>query len=401
MNLDDKLPALRSIEILPVRKSDDDVYFAMHDPSRIAREPIGISAAGYFVLMYLDGEHTCADVQAAFRAEVGLELPISEILKVVAALDQALMLHGERFEAVYAERREAYRQAPYRDNRDRYPDGAALRQEIDAMLAGVPAAVPASICGLVAPHLDYARGGPCYAAAYAGLAQRPAAERFVILGTNHAGQSASVVATTKDFQTPLGLARTDARFIEHLEQRLGSPLCTHELDHVGEHSIELQVHVLQHIMQERPFEIVPILCPNACGPTGTAPADGTGPDLADFAGALAEHISASDRPTVIIASADLSHVGQRFGDPEPTTVEHLQDVERWDRELLSNLEMGDEQTFLQKLTATENPTRVCSSGCLYVFRRALSAHPCQVVKYHQAVDMEAETHVTCAAGVAG
>ncbi|HPF69673.1 MAG TPA: AmmeMemoRadiSam system protein B, partial [Candidatus Krumholzibacteria bacterium] len=124
-------------------------------------------------------------------------------------LDKALLLDNDRFRAAHAAHVAAYRAAPARDNRQRWPDGDALRAEITAMLADGAAAPDGDVAGVIAPHLDYARGAPCYADAYAILDEAPPAERYVILGTNHAGLGRGVVATGKDFLTPLGRVPTD------------------------------------------------------------------------------------------------------------------------------------------------------------------------------------------------
>ena len=131
------------------------------------------------------------------------------------------------------------------------------------------------------------------------------------------------------------------------------------------------------------------------------PHDGRGPDLGDFADTLAQLIANDQRRTVLIAGADLSHVGQHFGDEQPTTPEFLQQVERDDRTLLGLLESRLEEAFVEELRMSENPTRVCSAGCIYTLLRALPEQPCRVIRYEQAVDMAAETHVTCAAAVVG
>jgi AmmeMemoRadiSam system protein B len=399
MGTEHNLPALRPVEILPFRQPDGEVYFALHDPAQLAPRPIAVSVAGYFVLAHLDGEHSPADIRDAFRRHTGMQLPEQEIAKLLSVLDEGLFIRGELAMRALAARRAAYQMAPARDNRDRYPNGAVLRREIGKLLAPGAKTAVGEVRGLVAPHLDYARGAPCYADAYATLAAAPPADRFVILGTNHAGESTSAVATTKDFVTPLGVAPTDRDFIRRLEQRAGRPICVSEHDHLHEHSVELQVHILQAIMDGSAFQIVPVLCPDICGPTGSLPADGDGPDLRDFALALGELVADSDERTVIIAAADLSHVGQRFGDPDPTTPEFLEQVARYDRGLLALLELRDVGAFVAKLRVSGNLTRICSSGCLMALLLALPERPFCVLGYHQAVDMAAETHVTCAAAV--
>lgn len=395
------LPALRPVEVTPVTGPDGEVRFVLHDRLRIAPQTLGVSAAGYFVLVHLDGAHSCADVQAAFVRHTGMRLPAEQIMNLVRVLDEGLLLEGPRFQAAYERYRGAYLAAEVRDSRDRYPPAKELRAELQQILAAGSAAPVANLRGLIAPHLDYARGAPCYADAYATLAQAPAADRYVILGTNHGGPAGGmVVATSKDFLTPLGRARTDVAFIEGLEQRLGASLRTGEEDHAGEHSIELQVHFLQMLAGERPFTIVPVLCRaprELCGD----PPGFEGPELGTFGEALGAAIAAAPGRTVLLAGADLSHLGTRFGDPEPVTQAMLEETARSDRALLRFLEERAEREFVRRLAANENVTRVCSAGCIYALLTALPDRPCRLLSYHQAINYEADTHVTCAAMVVG
>ena len=401
MESNEKLPALRSLDVTPFRNSGNQPYFALHDHAQIASGPVAVSLPCYFVLAHLDGRHSRGEVQEAFRRQFGQPLAPEQFDRLLATLDEALLLDNERFAQAYAARQAAYRAAPVRESRDRYPDAHALRSEIEQMLAGGAGACGGEVRGIIAPHLDYRRGGPCYAQAYGALRQAGPAQRYVILGTNHAGRARSVVATRKDFQTPLGLVTTDRAFIERIEKRLGGPICEDEFDHDVEHSVELQVHVLQVCADQRRFEIVPVLCPDPCGPTAQPAGDSRGPDLDDFADALGELIAEADRPTVVIAGADLSHVGQRFGDPERLTREFLEQVERRDRVLLSLLEQGKEGEFVEALRVAGNPTRICSAGCVYAALRALPNRACRVLAYHQAADFETQTNVSCVAAVIG
>jgi len=401
MESNEKLPALRSLDVTPFRNSGNELYFALHDHARIASGPVAVSLPCYFVLAHLDGRHSRGEIQEAFRRQFGQPLAPEQFDKLLVTLDEALLLDNERFEQAYAARRETYRAGPVRESRDRYPDAQTLRTEIEQMLACGAGASAGQVHGIIAPHLDYRRGGPCYVRAYGALRQAGPAQRYVILGTNHAGRARSVVATRKDFQTPLGLVVTDRAFIERIEQRLGGPICEDEFDHDVEHSVELQVHVLQVCANQRRFEIVPVLCPDPCGSGDQAPDGSRGPDLGDFADVLGELMAEDHQPTVVIAAADLSHVGQRFGDPEHLTPELLEEVERRDRALLSLLEQRKEGEFVEALRVAGNPTRICSAGCIYAALRALPKRACRVLAYHQAADFETQTNVSCVAAVIG
>lgn len=401
MTLDAPLPALRALEVSPLRNSGGEIVFALIDQTRVAPRPVAVSIAGYLAACMLDGRRCGRDIQTELARRLGHDVEREELLHLVQILDENLLLATPRFESAYSAAVRRYLAAEQRDNRERWPDAAALREELERILAPGMAVAARPVRGIIAPHLDYARGAPCYADAYAALAAAGPADRYVILGTNHYGRRQATVATQKDFRTPLGLVPTDRGFLSRLSAKLGSVITDGEFDHAAEHSVELQVHMLQVIADDKPFEIVPVLCPDPTGPTGMRPADGVGVDLDAFARALAELLNdeQDQRRTVVIAGADMSHVGQRFGDSEPTTAEFLSAVARSDRALLDLLESHQEDQFVRNVTAGGNATRICSVGCIYALMRALPDCDFRVMNYHQAVDMAEERHVTCAAAL--
>jgi hypothetical protein len=391
------LPAVRAVDVTPARVDAGELCFVLRDRLGIAPRPLIISLPAYFVLVHLNGEHTYGQVAVRFREQFGQPLAPDEFEHLLRTLDESLLLQNGRFEAALAAARAAYTAAPVRDNRDRWPDAAALRAEIEIMLSRGEAVATGRLAGLVAPHLDYGRGSPCYAATYAALAPQPRARRYVILGTNHFGLGPDTVATRKAFQTPLGCAATDAAFVDELSARAGVDLCEHEFDHAAEHSIELQVHLLQALRPDGEYSIVPLLCPDPSGMREDADAARLAAlrRVADALGALVE---ATGEATVVIASADLSHVGQSFGDDEPTTEQRLGAIAASDRALLEMFENRRGEDVVAHVRAAANPTRICSVGCLYVLARALR-RPLRWLRYHQAASIETETTVTCAAGL--
>lgn len=395
-SLDMPLPALRAIDVIPIAGDDGQPHFLLQDRTRIARHAVTVSGAGYFVLAHLDGQHSCADVQVGFLRQFGMRLRADQIRDLVHSLDEALLLQTERFENAYADCVAEYTASDVRDNRDRYPDADALKADLEKILARGVASPVEDVRGVIAPHLDYERGAPCYADAYATLAQAEPAERYIILGANHAGRSESVVATAKDFQTPLGCVSTDTDFLDALEARCGHSLRDYELDHAWEHSVEFQVHFLQVLLGDRPFQIVPLLCPSPPGIDGEEVGDHKD-GFGGFADALAGVLQESQQRTILIAGADLSHIGRHFGDEQPTTAERMEAIGRSDRAILELLTARTEDAFIERLRTAGNPTRICSTGCIYTLLRALPGRPCHLLNYHQAVNIEAEMSVTCAA----
>ncbi len=394
--LDQPLPAHRPLDVTAF-KSNRQLYFALRDLTGVAPRPVAMSLPGYFVLAHLDGGHDVAQIAAAFEREFGRGVAPDEILHVVHDLDQALLLQTERFEAAYAAQRDAYLRGDVRDNRARSPDAHALRSDIlHRVLAQPPQPRDAPVRGIIAPHLDYTRGAPCYATAFSALLAATPPDRFVILGTNHFGRGFDrLVATTRDFLTPLGRVETDRAFLAAVERRFGASICEHEFDHLAEHSIELPVQILQVGLVHRAFSIVPVLCPDpaacACQPGASY--------LARFAAALRAELDADPRPTVVIASADLSHVGQKFGETTPTDEAFLRLIEDSDRRHLQRLSEQGSAEFVSAVNASGNQTRICSVGALATLRATLHDRPLRLLAYHQAADFANETHVTCAAAV--
>lgn len=402
---DRPLPALRPLDVRPISMDGQDLLL-IEDRTGMAESPMVISQAGALILVHLDGTHSIADIREQFRVRVGSSPSEQQIADLIDALDDNLMLDSPRFQAHYRERVEAYAAATVRESRSAESYGAGadglggllarLMPDLRETAEALPAR-PERLVGLVAPHLDYQRGAPCYLKAYAELLAAGPATRFVILGTNHFGQATATTATSKDFATPLGTVPTDRGFIERLEQRCGASLREAEYDHLREHSIELQVVMLQHLFPAGGFSIVPVLCHDPCGPTRTMPYDGRGVGIKTFAEHLEDLLAEDDTPTVLIAGADLSHVGRNFGDECELDEPFMEQVRKADDAALGHLLAGDAEAFVSCLVERTNRTRICSGGCLYALRTALPRAQAELIGYHQAVDRETGTGVTCAA----
>ena len=394
----DLCPKLRPVEAHPAPDAGPGMIL-LHDPSGLSPVALTVSEAVVFILAHFDGRHTLAQIGEVFARKFGQPIPRTQIETIVGHLRDAYLLDDENFAAYYQQQVDAYRAAPARTMRSAPELG--IDRDIGKMFDELMSTVAlsdgnAAIAGLIAPHLDYPRGAPCYAAAYAHLRNRPVPERVVVLGTNHFGRSTSIVATGKDFATPLGTTATDVAFIEQLEAHVG-PLRGFEYDHQREHSVELQVLWCQHLFGADRFRIVPLLCPDPCGPTGTLPYDGEGVDLREFAAALSECMRLDGHDTLLIAGADLSHVGANFGDDRRLDDTFLPEVRERDTIALAALERHGAEAFLNCVAADENPTRVCSAGCIFTLLSALPGAKARVLKYYQAVHEESQTGVTCAA----
>jgi hypothetical protein len=239
------------------------------------------------------------------------------------------------------------------------------------------------VAAVLAPHIDYHRGGPAYAWAYRDVAERCPADLFVILGTCHAGMADPFALTFKDYETPLGPAVVDRDFVERLAARVGRDGFGSEGAHRTEHSIEFQAVFLRYLFAgRRDFTVVPILASFA----HEALARGQGPEqdgVRRFLDGLTEVIAASGRRVALIAGADLAHVGPRFGDPTPVTAADRERIEQEDRAMLDAVAAGDARAFFESVARDGDRRRICGLSPIYAVLRVLGQRPGVLRHYGQ------------------
>ena len=362
-------PRLVPVEPSQVQLEDGSTAIALRDPLGVADGAV-VSPAAYWILAHLDGSRDLAEVVAALAA-AGLRVAAEDVARVIHRAGDAGLLHGP----VYDRRRDAalaaYRSAPRAPAcaGGAYPgDG----RDLEAMLAGYFAhrdgpgpragAPGRDLRLLVAPHIDFGRGGPSYAHAYGAL-DGCDADLYVVLGTAHASPRRLFTLTRQDFETPLGPVPVDRAAAGALVAALGEEeLLADELVHRGEHSVEFQVVWLRWLLGPRPFTILPVLCSSISGLDD--PAAATAPFLAALARATA------GRRVCVVAGADLAHAGPQYGDPAPVSEAALAGLGAEDLRSLAFLERGDAAGFHRDATRDDGRRRLCGVAPIYAAMRA-------------------------------
>jgi MEMO1 family protein len=386
------------LEAFPVDQ-DGERRVALRDPAGFT-EQIAVFPLPLLDLVSLfDGEHSLTEIREILRARHGLAPTSEQIGAIVESLDEAGFLDSERFDARRRAVEEAFRLSPVRPAAHAggaYPDeAAALAARIDgffvhaegpgspepprAAAAGAPA-----LRGLIAPHIDFHRGGPVYAWAYRELLERSDADLFVVLGTCHAGMPDPFAVTLKAYDTPLGAVPVDRELYEALSRRYDADLLRSETAHRNEHSIEFQAVMLRHVLgARRPFSILPVLASyvhEAVWARGDPEAD---PRVPRFIDALLAAMAASRRKVCLVAGVDLAHVGPRFGDAEPNTSESLAAVAAADLAMLEAIVAGDPTAFFTSVAHDGDRRRICGLSPIYTFLRALPGVEGRLLRYHQ------------------
>ena len=233
--------------------------------------------------------------------------------------------------------------------------------------------------GLVAPHIDFHRGGPAYAWAYRALAEAPAADCFVLLGTAHAGLDGhAFAATAKAFETPFGPLEIDREVLDAIARRAPPELFAAELAHRSEHSIEFQAVWLQYLRRRRGGgapRIVPLLASFAheCLVRRKSPA--LEREVEAVLDAVRDAMATVPRRYCIVAGADLAHVGPRFGDERPIGHAEAARVQADDHALLEPVVLNDAEAFFAEATRQQDRNRICGLSPIYALLRLLPRGP--------------------------
>ena len=402
-------PKLRPIEAFPVDLSGREVI-CLRDPTQLTDDAVFVPREALFILAHFDGKHSMLDIQEAYTRQYGHLLYSDAIKDLMAKLDECLLLDNERFAAHKQQLIAAFRASPVRRAAHAGTAYEADPTTLGAQLAGyfaaptgpgsAPAlAIDATVQGILAPHIDPRRGGPCFAWAYEALRQ-VTAEVFVIFGTAHQRTSVPFPLTVKDYETPLGIVETDKAFVRALARRYPTDLLSDELAHRAEHSIEFQVLFLQYILgPTRKFRIVPILVGSfhECVARQINPAEMV--HIADFVQAMREVASAHAESVCYIVGGDLAHVGMKFGDQGELTPAFLDQVAREDQALLAAAARMDAEGFFRGIAEHHDRRRICGFPPTYMLLSTMPATAGTVLKYDQALEPATQSMVSYASVV--
>jgi len=397
---------MRYVDAFPVEVEGQRLIY-LRDPEGFTDQGVAVAPHVFHLLTLFDGERTLAEMPDAFARHFGnVEVSEGQIEELVRQMDDVLLLDSDRFrqhrEAVEA----AFRSGPVRPAAHAgasYPEEPeALRQMVEGFFCppdgpGLPdiGSDVRPLKGLIAPHIDFNRGGPCFAWAYHALAESPPPDLFVVLGTGHAAR-APFVMSMKDFETPLGTLHTDRTFVGRIAEHVAADPFADEAVHRSEHSIEFQAVFLKYLYPDRDVAFVPILCGSYHGMVARGESPASVPEISGFVGALRRAILEYEGRVCVIAGVDLSHVGPRFGDPEALTDADIEDALAHDRAVLSAAEGLDPEAMYNAVSRVGDRTRICGTSSIYTMLHVIEAGKAQVLKHDRVVDDGGQSMVSFA-----
>jgi len=327
------------------------------------------------LLGLFDGSRDLEAIRAAFALRTGTSIGRRQLEDIVAQLDGALLLESPRFEEIRVAALAEFRSAPARPMSlagQVYPIDA---EDCERQLGGYgvsggmdPAGSADSVRCVICPHIDYQRGGHVYYRTWhRALRAAEEAEVVVLFGTDHFGGTGSFTLTRQSYQTPFGVLPTDLAAVDAVVRAIGEDVAyREELHHRGEHSIELGSVWLSYAADGRPIPMVPVLC-GSFHRLVEGPAQEERERLDRAIAALAGAVAG--RRVLVVAAADLAHVGPDFGDEAAFGRSQKAELEGRDARLLDRVVDLDPEGFLEEVREVGDRFRVCGLPPIYLALR--------------------------------
>ena len=217
-----------------------------------------------------------------------------------------------------------------------YPGNAKILDlMLEKLFTGQKKTVKRDVIGLVVPHAGYLYSGKTAAKVYAQISKKY--DSVIILGPDHTGMAETVSVSTEDWKTPLGEVKVDKELAEKIIS--GSDIITEDEDaHMYEHSIEVQLPFLQHVLKS--FSFVPIIIPHK---------DINLDKLKEVADTISNAIEG--KKVLVIASSDLTHFGKGYSFV-PVEKDELEWMEKTDTAIMEKIAELDEVQTLNKAKET-------------------------------------------------
>ncbi|HOQ88503.1 MAG TPA: AmmeMemoRadiSam system protein B [Candidatus Hydrogenedentes bacterium] len=383
-----------SIPIAPLRYLDVSMIqhegeqcFLLSDPFGYMPDGALLPPGAFMLAAMFDGRRTAEEICRLFQKQSGMSVSRDLVLELARQLSEAGMLADEVFEQKRASVDESFLRSPVRQawlaGRAYPEDPESLRSWLEERFRdggpGMPTDVaPESgppIRGLIAPHIDFARGGHIYAWAYRWLWAGGKPEFILLFGVAHTAGRTPFILCDKDFETPFGTVPVFRDALARLEQSCDWDPYEEQIIHRTEHSLELQAVMLALLYGDDAPPIIPVLCGMLTTPDmGEDAIPEDRPDVARFLDA-ARSLMADHPRAAAIAAADLSHVGERFGDDIEITPELVDTIISEDTRALEHVKKGDPAGFYRAIMRGGNPRHVCGMGCIYAAASAIGNQP--------------------------
>ena len=241
-----------------------------------------------------------------------------------------------------------------------------------------------SVAGILAPHIDYERGSDVYRQTYRYL-KKTVSPLLIIFGTSHHPIDRIWSISLKDFSTPLDVAPSSRKLHRLIKENDILKNYVDEWPHRNEHSIELQLPLIQFMIQDN-FEILPILTGSMHEYISGDKDIETDKELNTVIENLRSVLNQYGQPYMIISGADLAHIGAQFGDRYPLDSPTLSRSRTKDEEILKYIGNVDARGFFRSIQNEGDRRRICGLAPIYCQLKLLEGSTCEIVSYKQWTD---------------
>ena len=369
---------------------DDAGQLCLWDPHRIGGPPVPVTPRLLEAAKQFTGQRTLRDHWAAMASRFGI-VPLDELLGFVNALDASLFLDNDTLRNYLSgttRRPSCVGCYP--------PDPDGVREAVRTLFTAPggpglpdPRATPTQrLRAALLPHMDYARGNVTYGHGFKELIEQTTASLFVIVATSHYSP-ARFTLTRMNFVSPLGTVETDRRYVDSIVRHSGDgrELFSDPFAHLPEHSIELEVVILQALLENvRPFRIVPLLCGSYHDAVRKSREPHELPDVKRMIAALRAAEAEAGEEVVYLISGDLAHIGPKFDDPSPVDESWLARSKAQDDVLCDRLVAADPAGYFAAIAAETDERRICGLPPTYLTLETVKPKTGTVLHYQQYFD---------------
>ena len=231
-------------------------------------------------------------------------------------------------------------------------ESAMLRRQLQTV--ELPDPVP-GVCACMVPHAGYVFSMPTALRTLAA-ARGKNFSKAVIIGPSHRSfLTGAAIADFSGWATPFGTVEADTAALNLLKDAPIPELCFDNAPHVQEHSIEVQLPLLQYLFEG--IKIVPVLAGQL--------------DLRSAA-ALGKSLAKLHTPeTLWVISGDFTHYGKSFGYTPfglPVDPQKLNALDREGAVFIANGDIPGLAAFLNKSHAT-----ICGINPAVLFLKTMEA----------------------------
>lgn len=386
-NSEESVPRLRTdIEFLPASYQGTRALL-VKDSLGLIQKPIVLKGEILEFLSLIDGKKDVRDFQLELmRRKGGIFVSSEEVEGVLQELDSAFLLDNERYrqekERILAEYSLLeVRKASHAGHS--YPENTAeLRSYMGSFFSqeeGDSQQIKGKeVVALISPHIDLEVGKRIYKRAY-HVIRNSSPKRVFLLGTGHSLHESYISLTEKDFETPLGLVKTDKDFVKVLKEA-GEKVVSHDdIAHRKEHSIEFQLIFLQSLFGSD-FSLVPILCGSFHKVLEQFSRPLDIPGMGNFLEALKLSWAEDGPETLIIAGVDFSHIGPKFGHNQHA-LSMLTETKSHDELLIEAICNKDVKSFWAESQGTKGRFNVCGFSAIACLLEILDSSQGHLLDY--------------------